>query len=76
MKVAGKFKQTLEIEYELSNPEILYCDNVPKITIDCKYNKKQLRAFKKGINATVKYLARMKRLGFTLVEQKGSENGT
>ena len=72
--IFGKYKQSFEIEYELSNPEVLYCDNDPKITIDLSVNKKQMRAYKKGIKATVKYLAKMKRLGFTPVEQERSEN--
>ena len=75
MKIEGKYKQSFEIEYELKQPEVLYFDNDPKITIDVKWNKKHLRTYKKGIKATVKYLARMKRLGFTSVEQEGGENG-
>lgn len=75
MKIEGKYKQAFEIEYELTSPEVLYCDNDPKISIDVKYNKKHLRAYKKGVKATVKYLAKMKRLGFTPVEQEGGENG-
>lgn len=73
--IFGKYKQSFEIEYELKEPVQLYHDNCTKITIDYTYNKKQIRAFKKGVKATVKYLARMKRLGFTPVEQEGGENG-
>lgn len=72
--IFGKYKQSFEIEYELKEPEQLYSDNCTKTTIAFAFNKKQIRAFKKGVKATVKYLARMKRLGFTLVEQEGGEN--
>lgn len=73
MKIEGKYKQTFEIEYELKQSDVLYYDNDAKITINYTYNKKQIRAYKKGVKATVKYLARMKRLGFTPVEQEGGE---
>ncbi len=76
MTVEGKYKQSFEIEYELKSPEVLYFDNEPKITIDVKYNKKQIRAYQKGFKETAKYLKKMKRLGFTLVEQERGENGT
>lgn len=70
----GIYKQSFEIEYELKQPDLLYSDDCTKMTIDLSVNKKHLRAYKKGIKATVKYLARMKRLGFTPVEQEGGEN--
>lgn len=72
--IFGKYKQSFEIEYELKQPELLYSDDCTKTTIDFSFNKKQVRAYKKGIKATVKYLARMKRLGFEPVEQKGGRN--
>lgn len=71
MKIEGKHKHTFEIEYEICSPKTLYYDNDPKITINFNFNKKQVRAYKKGIKTTAKYLAKMKLLGFTLVEQKG-----
>lgn len=67
--IFGKYKQSFEIEYELKQPDVLFYDNNPKTTISFAYNKKQIRTFKKGVKLTVKYLARMKRLGFTPVEQ-------
>ena len=72
--IFGKYKQSFEIEYELKQPDVLYSDNCTKMTIDLSVNKKHLRAFTKGVKLTVKYLAKMKRLGFTPVEQERSEN--
>lgn len=72
--IFGKYKQSFEIEYELKQPDLLYSDDCTKMTIDLQVNKKHLRAYKKGIKLTAKYLARMKRLGFTLVEQETGEN--
>jgi hypothetical protein len=69
--IFGKYKHSFEIEYELKQPVVRYDDYTPlSMTIDLSVNKKQLRAYKKGVKATVKYLARMKRLGFEPVEQK------
>ena len=70
MKIAGKHKQTFEIEYEIKESVQRYCDDNPSFTVDFAYNKRQLRNYKRGIKATIKYLAKMKRLGFELVEQE------
>lgn len=67
MNICGKYKHEFFIEYEILSPEIKYDDNKPTATFTCKSNKKQLRACKKGLALTVKYLKKMKRLGFETV---------
>lgn len=74
MKIEGKHKQTFDIEYEFKETENRYFDDDPRIEIQCTFSKKKLRAYTKGVKATVKYLAKMKRLGFEPVEQEGGKN--
>lgn len=69
MKIVRKYKHTFEIEYEIKLPESRYADNDPKMTIIFSFNKKQVKAYKKGLALTVKYLKKMERLGFKVETQ-------
>lgn len=63
------FRHECFIEYGFVEPQpISYSDNIPTGTIQRKFNPKQLRAYKKGLAMTERYLKKMKRLGFKTFE--------
>lgn len=66
MRIEGKHTLSYELEYEFKQTENRYSD---RIELECTYNKKNLRRFRKGVKATVRYLQKMKRLGFEPIEQ-------
>ena len=63
-------KNTLEftIEYEIYDTPIVWADNSPQVTLNVKYNKKQLRTYKRYAKKFAKLVNKMVDAGFRFKE--------
>lgn len=69
MKVDEKYEMICKIEYRIRG-DADFDDGKMQNKLSGKVNKSQVKAAAKGVKLTIKYLKKMKRLGFEIIDTK------
>ena len=69
MKVDEKYELICKIEYSIRG-DADFDDDKGQNKLSCKVNKSQVKVAAKGVKLTIKYLKKMKRLGFEIIDPK------